>query len=661
VSVFHVRAPRHTVGHAHHVGARRPSPHNRRVALTGRTAWTRNLAAPVRAFLATETSGAIILLAATAAALIWANADTHGYDSVWSTNLSIRVGSHGISQDLRQWVNDGLMVIFFFVVGLEARREFDLGELRERRRITLPLFAAIGGMALPVAIYLAINSGGGDRGGWGAAMSTDTAFALGALALVGPRAAQRLRVFILSLVVADDLVALVVIAVVYSADVHAGSLAIAAALFCALLVARRLPIGRPPLYVIGAALWVALHDSGVHPAVAGLAVGLSTAAYPAARDELEQATSLVRLFREQPTAELARDARAGVESAVSPNDRMQLALHPWTSYVVVPLFALANAGIPLSGDVLSRAGSSPVTIGILVAYVVGKPAGILASSWLITTLRPGRRRLPAGWTVLAGGGATAGIGFTVSLLIASLAFDGARLQEAKIGILACVVVAPLLAWALFTALRMLSEPSRARQLVGTAEDIIDLTAPVDPERDHVRGPDDAPVDLVEYGDFECPYCGQAEPMVRELLTTLGEDVRFVFRHLPLTDVHPHAQMAAEASEAAGAQGRFWEMHDLLLDHQDALELKDLLRYAAQLGLDVPRFKDELRRRVYAARVAEDVADADASQVTGTPTFFIDGRRHHGAYDTATLAAEIHAARRRNLARTATAAPRRTLR
>jgi Na+/H+ antiporter NhaA len=631
------------------------------VALTGRTAWTRNLAAPVRAFLATETSGAIILLAATLAALAWANADTHGYAATWSTNLSIRVGSHGVSQDLRSWVNDGLMVIFFFVVGLEARREFDLGELRERKRITLPLLAALGGMAVPVAIYLAINSGGGDSGGWGAAMSTDTAFALGALALVGPREAQRLRVFILSLVVADDLVALVVIAVVYSTHVDGGSLAIAVALFVALLIARRLPIGRPPLFVIGAALWVALHDSGVHPAVAGLAVGLSTAAYPAARDELERATSLMRLFREQPTAELARDARAGVESAVSPNDRLQLALHPWTSYVVVPLFALANAGIPLDGGVLSRAASSPVTVGILVAYVVGKPAGILASSWLVTTLWPGRRRLPAGWTVLAGGGAAAGIGFTVSLLIASLAFHGDRLEEAKVGILACAVIAPLLAWALFEALRMLSEPRRARQLVGTAEDIIDLAAPVDPERDHIRGPEDAPVSLVEYGDFECPYCGQAEPIVRELLNKLGEDVRFVFRHLPLTDVHPHAQLAAEAAEAAADQGRFWEMHDLLFAHQDALETRDLVRYAEELGLDVTRFRDELRRREHAGRVAEDVADADASLVTGTPTFFIDGRRHHGAYDVATLEAAIHAARRRNLARQAVTVPSRTSR
>jgi Na+/H+ antiporter NhaA len=615
---------------------------------SGRTAWTRNLAVPVRAFLQTETSSAVVLLAATVAALVWANVDTSGYDSAWSTDLSIRIGSHGVSHDLRHWVNDGLMVVFFLVVGLEARREFDLGELRERRRLTLPLFAAIGGMAVPVAIYLAVNASG-DRGGWGAAMSTDTAFALGALALVGPREAQRLHVFILSLVVADDIVALVVIALVYSGHVDLGSLAIAVGLFVALLLVRRARIGKPPLYLIGAALWVALNDSGVDPVVAGLAVGLATPAYPAARDELERATTIVRLFREQPTAELARSARESVESAVSPNERMQLALHPWASFVIVPLFALANIGIPLDGGTLSRAVQSPVTLGIVAAYVIGKPVGILLATWLITTLQPGQRRLPAGWAVLAGGAATAGIGFTVSLLVASLAFSGERLEEAKIGVLAAAVLSTAVGWVLFKGVKLLPESRRARQMVGTTDDILDLATPVDPERDHVRGPPDAPVSLVEYGDFECPYCGRAEPIVRELLSDHGEDVLFVFRHLPLTDVHAHAQMAAEASEAAGAQGKFWEMHDLLLAHQDELEPMDVLGYAEQLGLDVPRFRDELRRRVYAPRVAEDVTDAEASQVTGTPTFFVNGRRHHGAYDIDTLESAIRDARRRRLA------------
>jgi Na+/H+ antiporter NhaA len=615
---------------------------------TGRTAWTRNLAGPVRAFLQTETSSAVILLAATVAALIWANADASGYASVWSTDMTIRIGDSGISDSLRLWVNDGLMVVFFLVVGLEARREFDLGELRERRRITLPVFAAIGGMALPIAIYLAANAGG-DRSGWGAAMSTDTAYALGALALVGPSGAQRLRVFILSVVVADDIVALVVIALVYSAHVDVGSLAIAVALFVAFLVVRRARIGKPLLYAIGAAMWVALHDSGVHPGVAGLAIGLATPAYPAARDELERATTVVRLFREQPTAELARSARESVESAVSPNERLQLALHPWASFVIVPLFALANIGIPLDGDALSRAAHSPVALGIVVAYVIGKPAGILGATWLITTLQPGKRRLPAGWAVLAGGAATAGIGFTVSLLVASLAFSGPTLDEAKVGVLASAVLSTMVAWVLFHGLKLLPEQRQARELVGTADEIVDLVTPIDPTRDHVRGPLDAPVELVEYGDFECPYCGRAEPIVRELLSDHGEDVLFAFRHLPLTDVHAHAQTAAEASEAAGAQGRFWEMHDLLLANQGALEPMDLLGYADQIGLDVPRFRDELRRRIYAPRVAEDVADADASQVTGTPTFFINGRRHHGAYDIATLEAAIRAARQRRLA------------
>jgi protein-disulfide isomerase len=281
--------------------------------------------------------------------------------------------------------------------------------------------------------------------------------------------------------------------------------------------------------------------------------------------------------------------------------------------------------------------------------VIGKPVGILFATWLITTLQPGQRRLPAGWAVLAGGAATGGIGFTVSLLVASLAFSGERLEEAKIGVLAAAVLSTAVAWALFKGVKLLPESRRARQMVGTADDIVDLAMSVDPERDHVRGPRDAPVRLVEYGDFECPYCGRAEPIVRELLSDHGEDVLFVFRHLPLTDVHAHAQMAAEASEAAGAQGKFWEMHDLLLAHQDELEPMDLLRYAEQIGLDVPRFRDELRRRVYAPRVAEDVADAEASQVTGTPTFFVNGRRHHGAYDMDTLESAIRDARQRRLA------------
>jgi len=250
------------------------------------------------------------------------------------------------------------------------------------------------------------------------------------------------------------------------------------------------------------------------------------------------------------------------------------------------------------------------------------------------------------WASLAGGGAVAGIGFTVALLVASRAFHGQRLAEAKLGVLASVLIAPAVAWLLFAVYRRPPQQLLARQLRGTADDILDLSDEVDPARDHIRGPVDAPVTLLEYGDFECPYCGRAEPIVRELLADFGDDLRYVWRNLPLNDVHTHAQLAAEAVEAAGAQGRFWEMYDATLSREEPLTAQELGRIAAQVGLDVDRFWGEVRRREHAERIAEDVASADASGVSGTPTFFINGRRHYGAYDAGTLAEAVRAARRR---------------
>ncbi|MGO9488624.1 MAG: Na+/H+ antiporter NhaA [Solirubrobacteraceae bacterium] len=616
-------------------------------AYAGRTAWARNLASPVRDFLGTETGSASVLLAATIVALIWANSPLrHSYESLWSTHLTISLGSAAISLDLRHWVNEGLMTLFFLVVGLEAKRELDLGELRERSRVAVPVIAALGGMTVPVAIYLAFNAGGPGAHGWGAAMSTDTAFALGALALLTPRAATRLRVFLLTLAVVDDLCALLVIATVYTTHVSVVALAIAVALFCAMLALRYAPQRwRGPVTIaLGVALWVAMFESGVDPVISGLAVGLATSAYPPSREDLERATGLARSFREQPTPELARSAQLGVISAISPNERLQYSLHPWTSYVVVPLFALANAGVHLTGGLLRDAVSSPITLGILLGYLIGKPVGIAGATWLAT--RPVFRgpRSPLSPPLLLAGGAFAGIGFTVSVLISSLAFTGRRLDEAKLGALASVVLAPLLGWVIIRVVRRLPGSVRARQVAGTAEDILDLAVEVDPERDHVRGPDDALVTLVEYGDFECPYCGRAEMVIRELLATFGDDVRYVWRHLPLNDVHPNAQYAAEASEAAGAQGGFWEMHDALLAHQGELDPAHVAAYAREQGLDAELIAEQLRRRDFAGRVSEDVASADESGVSGTPTFFINGRRHYGAYDVQTLSDSVRAAR-----------------
>ncbi len=613
--------------------------------LATRTAWARHLAAPVRDYLRTETGGALFLLAATLVALAWANIDHASYESFWTTRLSVQLGGAGIALDLRQWVNEGLMALFFFVVGLEARREFDLGELRERRRILLPMVAALGGMAVPVAIYLAFNAGHSSADGWGAAMSTDTAFALGVLALTARGLPiQRLRVFLLSIVVVDDLVALLVIATVYTNQVQVTALLAALAIFAGVLTIRAAGVRRAPVYfAVGVALWVAVLESGIDPVIVGLVMGLLVYAYPAARIDLDRAAQLFRDFREQPTPELAREARLGVDLAISPNERLQRLWHPWTSYAIVPLFALANIGIEIRGGLLEDALTSPVSLGIFFAYVVGKPVGIVGASWLAT--RSGLR-LPVTWPGLAGAGVTAGIGFTVSLLIATLAFQGRELEEAKLGVLAAALCSALLAWAVARVIRSLPEELRSRQFARTAEAIVDLAAPVDPERDHIRGSDDAPVTLVEYGDFECPNCGQAEPVVRELLSEFGTDLRYVFRHLPLADVHPRAQLAAEAAEAAADQGAFWPMHDLLFEHQDALEPKHLISYAGQLELDVDRFTEQLRRHQHAGRIASDVDDADLSGVSGTPTFFVNGLRHQGAYDIETLTAAVRAAQRR---------------
>ena len=608
------------------------------------TAWARNLETPLRSFLRTETGGAAILLAAALAALAWANVDAGSYQRMWQTVLSFRVGHAGIAQDLRQWVNDGLMVFFFLVVGLEARREFDLGELRDHRRLALPVAAALGGMLVPIAIYLAINRGRASTAGWGTVMSTETAFAVAMLALVGRRFPASLRAFILTVAVADDLVAFAVITTAYTGTVRVVALLVGVGVLGLVAYVRSRRVRNGIVYVVlGLAAWVAIFESGIDPVVVGVVFGLVAMAYPAARPNLEHATDLFRMFREQPTPELAHSASESVRTALSPNERLQMMYHPVSSYVIVPLFAVANAGIVINARFLAQAYASPVTLGILLGYVLGKPIGIFSFTWAVTRLSRGRVRPPVGWASVIGGGAITGIGFTVSLLIATLAFGGIELQEAKLGVLSAALCASALTWIVSRVTSILPHQAKLLALVGSAQPIVDLAVPVDIRRDHVRGRIDAPVTLVEFGDFECPNCGHAEPVIRELLADFG-DLCYVWRHLPLNDVHPRAQLAAEAAEAAGAHGKFWGMYDLLFAHQRNLLRRDLEGYAAQLGLDGARFREDLSKRTFASRIAEDVESADLSGVSGTPVFFVNGRRHYGAYDINTLTAAVRAAR-----------------
>ncbi len=611
-------------------------------SLAGQSMRVRRLATPVREFIATQNASAIVLLAATVAALAWANSPwSASYEELWTTELAISLGDAELSLDLRHWINDGLMAFFFFVVGLEIRREFDMGELRERRRVATPVLAATGGMIVPALIYVAFNAGDPTVRGWGIAMGTDTAFALGILTLVGRRSPARLRTFLLTLVIVDDIAALSVIALVYTDDLSIPALLVAIALYGVVLAMRRAGVRHGTAYfLVGTGIWLATLASGVHATIAGVAVGLLATAYPPSRDELLRAGALWRLFREEPTPAYARNASRSVALAISPNERVQHLFHPWTSFVVVPLFALANAGIELDADVLRGAASSPVTLGIVFGLVLGKSIGITLATWLFTRRSLGGLPLTVPWPPLVGAATVAGIGFTVALLIADISFEGETLEDAKIGILAASILATVLALIVFQVIEHLPKRLRLAGKDRVAEPLVDLADSVDDEIDHIRGPADAPVTLVEYGDFECPHCGQAEPVVRELVRTFGADLRFVFRHLPLVDVHEHAQLAAEAAETAAAQGKFWEMHDLLFTRQDALTVDDLHTYALQLELDPDRFSEDLQARRHALRVARDTESAAASGVAGTPTFFVNGRRHYGAYDIDSLTAAL---------------------
>jgi Na+:H+ antiporter, NhaA family len=365
-------------------------------------------------FASVEALGGIALLLAALAALVWVNSPWDGtYSSVWSRELTIGVGSFAISETLRGWANDGLMALFFFVVGLEIKRELVEGELSDPQTARLPVVAALGGMVVPALIFVAWNLGTPGAKGWGIPMATDLAFALGVLALLGSRMPRGAKLFLLTLAIVDDIGAIVVIAVFYSGGIEAAWLAGAAATLAFFFVMRALGARHPLLYVLPAAvLWVCTYQSGVHATIAGVALGLVT---PAGS------------FRDRRVLE-----------------QVERRLHLWTSFLVVPVFALANAGVNVGIDALRDVASSRITWGVVSGLVVGKTVGITAATWI--GVRLGLGRLPEGVTFVhvVGIGAVAGIGFTVSLFVAELAFSGSRLDEAKIGILAASLVAGIL-------------------------------------------------------------------------------------------------------------------------------------------------------------------------------------------------------------------------
>ncbi|MCV2491565.1 Na+/H+ antiporter NhaA [Geodermatophilus sp. YIM 151500] len=592
--------------------------------------------APLGRRLRSEAGSAGLLLIATVVALAWANSPVgDSYDAFWHTEFAVRVGATELALDLQHWVNDGLMVFFFFVVGLEIKRELVMGELTDRRRAAVPAIAAVTGLVVPALVYVGFNLGAPAVGAWGVVISTDTAFLLGVLALVGPACPAQLRLFLLTLAIADDVGALGVIALFYTDDLALGPLGLAALGLALMVGLRYLAVWRGPAYlVVGVAVWVAMHESGVHPTIAGVVIALFSPAYPARREEVLDAARRLRAYEQSPNAEYARAARLSIDRSVSATERLQALWQPWTSLVIVPVFALANAGVALDGETLRAATTSTITLGVVAGLVVGKLLGIVLGTWLAVRSRLGELAPGVHLLHVAGGAALSGIGFTISLFIVDLAFDDERTaDQARVGVLTATAVASLLGWLLFRI------ADRRHRDDGSGRPTR-LDMPVDPDRDHIRGPVDAPLTLVEYGDFECPFCGRATGSVDEVRKVLGDRLRYVFRHTPLVDVHPHARLAAEAAEAAAAQGRFWEMHDRLFHHQDRLAPADLLDHAAAVGLDLARFTRDLGESRFARRVQEDLTSAEASGVTGTPTFFVGGLRHTGPFDAQSLTATL---------------------
>ncbi|WP_236791429.1 Na+/H+ antiporter NhaA [Amycolatopsis sp. GM8] len=397
-------------------------------------------------FLAQESGSAAILLGCTVVGLVWANIPGAGYEAFWTTETMFRIGSWQMTLDLRHWLNDALMVVFFLTIGLEISREAAVGSLRDRRTVIVPALGALGGMAAPALLYLAFTHGGPAAAGWAIPMSTDTAFLIGILALFGPRCPDQLRLFLLTLSIVDDIGTILVMALFYTKHVSMVALAIAAFFVVVLLLLRWAGVWQLAPYVVtGLGLWFAIYASGVHPTLAGVLVGLIVPAVQRDPDAHERLRFYGRAVIEYADPFRVRLASAAARATVPANDRLLNAIHPFSAFLVVPLFGMANAGVRLNGGILRDSLHSPVTIGVFTGLVAGNALGISAITGLVLSTKlgelPGRVR----YGHLLGGAALAGIGFTISLFLTDLAFDDEILRtEAKIGVLSGSLVAAVI-------------------------------------------------------------------------------------------------------------------------------------------------------------------------------------------------------------------------
>jgi NhaA family Na+:H+ antiporter len=421
------------------------------------------LVGPIQRFLHVEAASGVVLLLCTIAALILANSRfVDGYLAIWKTEAGFRIGSFEMFYSLKHWINDGLMAIFFFVIGLEVKRELVLGELRDFRRAALPIAGALGGMIVPAAIYLALQAGEEGARGWAIPMATDIAFVVGCMAILGRRIPPMLRVFLLSLAIVDDIGAILVIAVGYTEGLSVGALLLGFVGIAVIFVLQRLGVRSFSVYsVVGVLVWLAFHESGVHATIAGVILGLMTPA----RSYVNQ-NVMARLLRRADEAihgdwnalphraDKLRSFQRAARETVSPLEYLETGLHPWVGFVIMPVFALANAGVSFEPADFG----SPIAVAVIAGLVVGKPVGIIAFSWV--AVRLGLKSLPQGlrWSMLCGGACLAGIGFTMAMFISELALDGGALDAAKVGVLGASAISALLGMTILIAFSSKQSP-----------------------------------------------------------------------------------------------------------------------------------------------------------------------------------------------------------
>ena len=579
-----------------------------------------------------ETYAALALAVATALALVWANIG-HSYHSFWDTPAALAIGPFSVELSLHGWVDEGLMTAFFFMVGLDVRRDLTLGELRLPGRALLPAAAAIGGLVVPTIVYLGIAHGADGANAWGSVISTDTAFALGMLALVGPRRAPRLRAFLLAFAVIDDIGALLVIAAFYSGSLNLVALGCAALGLLGIQVLARQGVWRTPPYAfLAVVIWYALYRSGVHATLAGVLIALLMPVYPVRSTDVDGASEVAQLYRQSPAPGTAVMLREALVYSMPMNQRLSWMLPPYVNYVVVPLFALANAGVALSGDTVVAAFSSRITWAVVAGLVAGKLVGVAAGAGLVLRFVPASRLPGLDLPRILGLAALSGMGFTISLLVANLALEEVLRDQARLGVLIASLGSLLLATIIFRVgdrVSPLPPPPGER-----------LCRPVDVHEDLMVGDPDAPHTLINYADMS--YEGRWRLM--EALKGIAHlrdsgDVQLVLRH-KLSG--PESLLAALALEAVhhDEPEKLWRFHDALAELRGQITSRSITTAAREAGMDDRTMWKRIKSAADEPKVLADALDVEGLTEDGSPVVYIDGRRFNSLLNRWTFSEEL---------------------